>query len=357
MSKSKDPNSRTGQPASPDDPRINVREPAGGDKPVSRTFPGPRHAGAKLRVAVERSAYADLIAHARESLEAEVCGVLAGQVCEDDEGVFVHVEAIIRGTAASQGSTHVTFTQATWNAIHKQLEHDHPRLKIVGWYHTHPGFGVEFSEMDVFIQRNFFSGPSHIALVTDPLSGAVAICLNAPEGIEYLGSFWVDSREQQCRVPERVSDQRAVSGPAVGPRGSDPDAVRALEARVGQLLQALDEMRRSYYRFLLTCGVLFCLALIGAVGYTIYSQWNYRIEPPKVNQIVPVPVQVGDKVVFLGVAITSWEVPPELNAIMLEAELVKREAAERAAREQAALQDATNGPPAAATNAPPPHKP
>src|SRR5579859_7376112 len=153
--------------------KVNVRDVSNGAMTVRRTFPGPRNAGSKLRVAMERSAYADLIAHAKSSLEAEVCGVLAGHFCEDDEGPFVSVEAIIVGTAAAEGGTHVTFTQDTWNAIHKTLELNHPKLKIVGWYHTHPGFGVEFSEMDLFIQRNFFPGPSHLALVTDPLSGAV----------------------------------------------------------------------------------------------------------------------------------------------------------------------------------------
>ena len=43
-------------------------------------------------------------------------------------------------------------------------------LKIVGWYHTHPGFGVEFSEMDLFIQQNFFGGPAQIA----PRNGGAA---------------------------------------------------------------------------------------------------------------------------------------------------------------------------------------
>ncbi|HEX9048525.1 MAG TPA: hypothetical protein VF988_15965, partial [Verrucomicrobiae bacterium] len=102
-----------------DSAKVSVREESAGDKPVRRTFPGPRNAEAKLRVAVERAPYAELVAHAKSSLDAEVCGVLAGHVCEDDEGVFVSVEAVIRGTAASEGGTHVTFTQATWNAIHK----------------------------------------------------------------------------------------------------------------------------------------------------------------------------------------------------------------------------------------------
>jgi len=318
---------------------VNIRELAGDKNAVRRTFPGPRNANAKLRVAMERAAYAELIAHAKTSLEAEVCGVLAGQVCEDDEGIFVSVEASIRGAAASEKSARVTFTQETWNAIHKTLERDYPKLKIVGWYHTHPGFGVEFSEMDMFIQRNFFSAPAHLALVTDPLNGAVAICFNARDGIEYLERFWVDGREQSCRVPTRKSDETSETNSA----GGDSDRLRVLEDRVGQLVQALDETRTFHYRFMLTCGFIFCLALITAVGYTIYNQSSARLQPPKVNQIVPVPVQIGDKSVILGVGITSWEVPPELDSIMLQAEI---------AREQAQAKASTNAAETAATNVP-----
>jgi proteasome lid subunit RPN8/RPN11 len=319
---------------------VSVRETSGAEKPVRRTFPGPRNADAKLRVAVERSAYADLVAHAKSSLKAEVCGVLAGHVCEDDEGIFVGVEAVIPGAAATEGSAHVTFTQETWNAIHTSLERDHPKLKIVGWYHTHPGFGVEFSEMDLFIQRNFFAGTTHLALVTDPLNGDVAICMNTPEGIQYLDRFWVDGREQQCRVPARTS---AKSGEAQS--AASPDKLRALEERVSQLVQSLDDVRTFHYRFMMTCGFIFCLALMAVAGYSIYSQWGSRLEPPKVNQIVPVPIQIGDKTVILGVGITSWEVPPELNALMLEAEMLQREAAAKAAA-------ATNAASPTATNAP-----
>ena len=79
-------------------------------------------------------------------------------------------------------------------------------------------------------------------------------------------------------------------------------------------------------------------------GYSIYSQWGSRLEPPKVNQIVPVPVQIGDKTVILGVGITSWEVPPELNAILLQNEMLQREAAAKAAATNAGNATATNAP-------------
>lgn len=313
--------------------RVTVKESRKPEKSIWQVFPGPKGAEAPLRVAVDRSANADLVAHAKESLEAEVCGVLAGQICEDDEGLFVHVEAIIRGTAASQGSTHVTFTQATWKAIHESLERDHPKMRIVGWYHTHPGFGVEFSEMDLFIQRNFFSGPTQIALVTDPVSGAMAICVNTPQGIEYLPRYWVEGREQQCRLPERVTSARESDGRTEPAAADTAAAVKSLETRVSQLALLLDEQRESYHRFLLFVGMIACIAFISAAGYTIYSSIAARREPPKVNQIVPVPVQIGDRTVLLGVGITSWDVPDELNALYLQIAKLKLAEDARAAKE------------------------
>jgi proteasome lid subunit RPN8/RPN11 len=334
--------------------KVTLREAGDGPKPLARQFPGPRNADAALRVALERSAYAELLAHAKASLEAEVCGVLVGQVCEDEEGPFVHVEAVIRGAAATEASTHVTFTQTTWNTIHQTLERDFPKLRIVGWYHTHPGFGVEFSDMDLFIQKNFFSGAAQIALVTDPLSGAVAICINTPQGPRYLPRFWVDGREQPCRAPVR---HRRSTEAAPGPDpGADTEAALArFEARLAQLVHALDEHQASYHRFLLFCAVVFCLAVIGAAGYFIYSTYNSKLEPPRLNSYVPVPIQVGDKTILVGLGVVDWKVPDEMNAIMLQLEQIKKLAAEKEAKE-AAAKAGTNGA-VAATNAPADSKP
>lgn len=320
---------------------ISARDKTATGKPTRDSLSGPRNAKVFLRVMIERSAYAELIAYAKESLEAEVCGVLAGKICEDDDGLFVHVQAVVRGSAANHGSTHVTFTQATWTTIHQTLERDYPNFRMVGWYHTHPGFGVEFSEMDLFIQKNFFSGPGQIALVMDPLSGAVAICVNTPDGIEYLPRFWVDGREQLCRVPGKNSSDSPQAS-AANPENSA--SLEALETKVNQLLQALDEQRRSYSLFLMSVGIIFCLAIVASVGYFVFHLYANRNEPPKLNQYVPVPVQIGDKTVLLGVGIAEWNVPPELNSILLQMEKQKKEAEEKAAKEadkQSGENDAT----------------
>ena len=102
--------------------------------------------------------------HSRSSMKAEVCGVLIGN--SENERTVVH--ACITGINAAQGGTHVTFTQDTWEHIYKIKDREYPDEKIVGWYHSHPGFGVFLSEHDLFIQENFFSSPNQIAWVYDP---------------------------------------------------------------------------------------------------------------------------------------------------------------------------------------------
>lgn len=102
--------------------------------------------------------------HSRSSMKAEVCGVLIGSI----EGERTVIEACIAGINAAQGGAHVTFTQDTWEHIYKIKDQQYPEEKIVGWYHSHPGFGVFLSEHDLFIQENFFSSPQQVAWVYDP---------------------------------------------------------------------------------------------------------------------------------------------------------------------------------------------
>ena len=102
--------------------------------------------------------------HARAHPKTEVCGVLIG----DDANNAIDIRASIEGINAAQGGTHVTFTQETWESIYKVKDELYPDDRIVGWYHSHPGFGVFLSEHDMFIQENFFSSPGQVAWVYDP---------------------------------------------------------------------------------------------------------------------------------------------------------------------------------------------
>lgn len=298
------------------DPPIRVGGWDAGGNVRWRSFPGPRSTGEAVRVSFSRDAYAELVSHAKSSLEAEVCGVLVGSMCEDDEGRWVDVEAIVRGHAAREAGAHVTFTQETWTRIHAQRERDYPKLDIVGWYHTHPGFGVEFSEMDLFIQKNFFSTDCQVAFLTDPLRGDDAVCVSLPHGIEHLPRVYVDGRERPCRVPQRRAP--AAGGTAPGAGGDLAAAIRSLEERVAQLIRAADDQRNALYRFLLMGGLLLGCALIVVVGWNLYVAYTRSALPPEGVKFATVPVPIGDDLYQLGVNVVRWKVPEEAEQALYE---------------------------------------
>jgi proteasome lid subunit RPN8/RPN11 len=122
-----------------------------------------------FQVAIRQSVLNDIHDHAASSLDAEICGVLVGDVAKDDDGPFVHVEASIRGEFATGTLAGVTFTAETWTYVQEILEARFPDKKIVGWYHSHPDFGIFLSDMDLFIHRHFFNLPWQIAHVVDPV--------------------------------------------------------------------------------------------------------------------------------------------------------------------------------------------
>jgi proteasome lid subunit RPN8/RPN11 len=126
---------------------------------------------ASFQVVYKQSAIDQIHLHGQSKTDVEVCGVLIGQGHMDDTGPYLLVEHAIRGTAAASKSTNVTFTAETWQQIQTVMDRDYADKKMVGWYHTHPGFGIFLSDMDVFICDNFFNLPWQSAFVYDPVGG------------------------------------------------------------------------------------------------------------------------------------------------------------------------------------------
>jgi proteasome lid subunit RPN8/RPN11 len=106
--------------------------------------------------------------HVFSSPHAEVGGVLVGHLRPDGSP---RITSIIPALEAEGARSRVTFTHEAWSAIHATLDRDHPGEEILGWYHSHPGFGIFLSEHDLFIHRNFFGRPEQIAIVVDPHAG------------------------------------------------------------------------------------------------------------------------------------------------------------------------------------------
>lgn len=105
--------------------------------------------------------------HAFSETSREVGGVFVGTF--DDRGA--RVSAALPALRAVGSSAQVTFTHEVWDDVLSAIERDHPGERIIGWYHSHPGFGIFLSEYDLFLHRSFFSDPRMLALVVDPLAG------------------------------------------------------------------------------------------------------------------------------------------------------------------------------------------
>ena len=109
--------------------------------------------------------------YAASDTSQELGGVLLGHCTEKDGQYRIDIEAAVeaRYTEAAKGS--VKFTHRSWDYINQVKEEKFPDKTVVGWFHTHPGFGIFLSEYDIFIQQNFFNLPWQVAYVVDPLAG------------------------------------------------------------------------------------------------------------------------------------------------------------------------------------------
>ncbi len=159
----------------------------------------------QLEVAIDSEVVRTIRQHARSSSKTEVCGVLIGR----DLDRHVQIAACIEGENAEGAGAHVTFTQDTWEHIYAVKDKRYPDERIVGWYHSHPGFGIFLSEHDTFIHKNFFSSPGQIAWVYDPHS-------------DEEGCFgWVDGqikRLPRVAILDRRGGERAEATPPLETR-------------------------------------------------------------------------------------------------------------------------------------------
>jgi proteasome lid subunit RPN8/RPN11 len=105
--------------------------------------------------------------HCFSRIDVEVGGFLIGSL----DGSTTKIVDARPALAATSAQTHLTFTHEAWDEVLPLMETEYPGLGIVGWYHSHPGFGVFLSDYDIFIQENFFSSPGQVALVVDPIAG------------------------------------------------------------------------------------------------------------------------------------------------------------------------------------------
>ena len=122
-----------------------------------------------VQIAFKPGTIQQIFAQARAHISEEVAGILLGNIYEENERFFVVVHQVLEARYTFTGAASVTFTDKTWLDLLQQRSAS--SFPVVGWYHSHPGFGIFLSSSDEFIQRSFFSNRLwYIALVVDPIA-------------------------------------------------------------------------------------------------------------------------------------------------------------------------------------------
>jgi proteasome lid subunit RPN8/RPN11 len=122
-----------------------------------------------LPIYVDMDSLADMEDHALSDTGVELGGVMLGGQFEDENGrPFVFITDSLRAKHYESTKGSFKFTHDTWSEITRERDEFPDDLQIVGWYHTHPDWGVFLSGMDMFICDNFFNKTLDVALVIDP---------------------------------------------------------------------------------------------------------------------------------------------------------------------------------------------
>jgi proteasome lid subunit RPN8/RPN11 len=225
----------------------------------------------ELRILLRPGAHAAVRAHAKSSTEAEVCGVLLGKASKDAQGPFLIVEDVIEGQAAQSAPARVTFTPESWEHIFKEQEQRDPSLKMVGWYHTHPRFGIFLSNYDQFIHENFFAvEPWMVAYVVDPVRDEEGFFCWSQGKTKRVPRYWIGDAP-------RVSDGAEFEGREVADDAAPPPVVQVTPekplAAAAPLLaaspSALPE-EAPWHRDPLALGLVGALC----VGMFVYLGWT-----------------------------------------------------------------------------------
>ena len=140
-----------------------------------------------LPVFVTQNLIAELILSTKSY--KETIGILTGQFCESNEKKWLHISGYISGECIKSSRTSVHLTCDDWQNIDKRLLRDFPSERIVGWYHSHPGFGAFLSTDDLFVHRHFFDLEWYVALVIDPFQNQLKI-FQWQNGIIVEGTFF-----------------------------------------------------------------------------------------------------------------------------------------------------------------------
>ncbi len=121
-------------------------------------------------VRIDARVHQEIEQFAEEDRHTECGGLLLGNVSAEAGARVIHIEAAVPAQGAVGSKTSLKITLEAWEGILGVRDTEYDDLRVLGWFHTHAGWGVFMSDPDVFFHRHFFRHPNMVAYVLDSTS-------------------------------------------------------------------------------------------------------------------------------------------------------------------------------------------
>lgn len=144
-----------------------------------------------LKIFMAVNVFEEILEYSKQDIAKELGGVLIGEYSRENKAEFIKISDFLPAKHTQNDGTYIKFTPETWSTIDVEMKAKRFwNKRIVGWHHTHPGWGVFLSEDDMFIQRNFFDLSWQVALVVDPIKNKQQIFVWNGENVVKTKEFY-----------------------------------------------------------------------------------------------------------------------------------------------------------------------
>lgn len=175
-----------------------------------------------VKVYIHQDVYKEMEKYASSDTAHELGTIMIGEYSEDMGKMHVVISDFIYAKYTDASASTLTFTHETWDYVHKEHDEKYPDKKIVGWQHTHPGYGIFLSNYDMFIQENFFNLPFQVAYVIDPVQHLRGFFQWKNGKVEKLKGFYIYDdvgNNIKIDVPKKINkdnDEKKADAFAIG---------------------------------------------------------------------------------------------------------------------------------------------
>lgn len=189
-----------------------------------------------LRIYLRYDLFRALDEYAVKDTSRELAALLVGQVQEGGQGngnCIVVEDAIEVGVADEREGR---FSPRVWQHARRVARTRYANKVIVGWYHTHPGTGLDLSQEEREVHKSFFPESWQVMYVVDPVSRDRNFYRSQDSRLSGVRGFRIFGKETAA-LRERESAPLPAQ-PAAPVRAEEPLRERYLERSLEKIMRA-----------------------------------------------------------------------------------------------------------------------